>query len=370
MNSGTLTPIKNLYSGLFDGPHATPKPADSGPVFLGIKNITDDGHFNFSDIRHISYEEYPRWIKRVKPSAGDIVFTYEATLNRYAIIRDGFEGCLGRRMALIRPNENKAHNKYLYYYFFSPEWRATIKKNMLNGSTVDRIPLTRFPEFPVRTYPIATQQKIAGILGAYDDLIENNSKRIEKLEAMARLLYSEMFTGAVSDNWPRKNVKELIKRISPGKLYAQKNVLDEGKVPVFDQGRSGIIGYHNDEPGVIASYDKPIITFANHTCYQRLVFHPFSAIQNVLPFLPSNQHDIYWLHYATKDLVKLNDYKGHWPEFMSKNVAVPTESLSIEFGEKVKPILVLIDKLEQKNNKLAKARDLLLPRLMSGEIEV
>ena len=71
---------------VFDGPHATPPPADEGAVFLGIKNISEDGHLDLSEIRYVSDQDYPRWIRRVKPEPGDIVFTYEATLHRYASI--------------------------------------------------------------------------------------------------------------------------------------------------------------------------------------------------------------------------------------------------------------------------------------------
>jgi type I restriction enzyme S subunit len=87
--------IESTYEGLYDGPHATPKPSDSGPVFLGIGNITSDGQLDLSDVRHIAEEDYAAWTKRVVPEPGDIVFTYEATLNRYAIIPQGFRGCLG-----------------------------------------------------------------------------------------------------------------------------------------------------------------------------------------------------------------------------------------------------------------------------------
>lgn len=87
--------IDEVILDLFDGPHATPKPANEGPVFLGIKNITDDGMIDLTDVRHISLEDYPKWTKRVTPQKGDIVFTYEATLNRYAIIPEDLICCLG-----------------------------------------------------------------------------------------------------------------------------------------------------------------------------------------------------------------------------------------------------------------------------------
>ncbi len=136
-------PISELYEGLYDGPHATPKPSDSGPVFLGIKNVTDDGHLDLSEIRHIAEEDYLAWTRRVEPRPGDIVFTYEATLNRYAIIPQGFRGCLGRRMALIRTDPQKVNREFLFYYFFSPAWREVIKRNVMTGATVD----LRLPRF-------------------------------------------------------------------------------------------------------------------------------------------------------------------------------------------------------------------------------
>ncbi|MFH1931747.1 MAG: hypothetical protein ABIN18_09195 [Pseudomonadota bacterium] len=122
----------------------------------------------------------------------------------------------------------------------------------------------------------------------------------------------------------------------------------------------------------MASEDSPIIVFANHTCYQKLVMFSFSAIQNILPFLPSNEcpRDIYWLHYATKDLVTFNDYKGHWPEFMAKELIMPSSNACQYFRDFVEPITRLIFKMEKRNEILRNTRDLLLPRLISDELEV
>jgi type I restriction enzyme, S subunit len=139
-------PIETLYLGLYDGPHATPKPSNDGPIYLGIGNITEDGKLDLTDVRHIAEEDYSAWTKRVTPEPGDIVFTYEATLNRYAIIPDGFRGCLGRRTALIRPNPAAVNPRFLFFYFFSEDWRKTIGQNVLSGATVDRIPITRRPD--------------------------------------------------------------------------------------------------------------------------------------------------------------------------------------------------------------------------------
>ena len=175
------------------GPHATPAEAGSGPVFLGIKNVTEQGRLDFSEVRHLSEENYTRWTRRVTPQANDIVFSYEATLHRYGLIPEGFRGCLGRRMALIRPDTRKIVPRFLHYYLLGGHWRSIVESNVIRGATVDRIPLTKFPDFEVRIPDISTQRRIVSILSVYDDLIENNGRRVRLLEQSAWLIYNEWF---------------------------------------------------------------------------------------------------------------------------------------------------------------------------------
>ena len=182
-------PIKDFALGIYDGPHATPKESSEGAVFLGIKNITDDGRLDFSEVRHVSEQELPKWTRRVTPQANDVVLTYEATLHRYAIIPEGFRGCLGRRVALVRPDPEKVDSRFMLYYFLSRNWRSVTEAYIKSGATVDRLPLEKFPDIPVRFPSLSVQKKIASILTAYDDLIENNRRRMVLLEESARLLY-------------------------------------------------------------------------------------------------------------------------------------------------------------------------------------
>jgi type I restriction enzyme S subunit len=153
-------PIREFTLGIYDGPHATPKESPEGAVFLDIKNITEDGHLDLSEIRYVSEEEFPRWTRRVTPQAGDVVLTYEATLHRYALIPEGFRGCLGRRVALIRLNPKKADSRYLLYYFQSHSWRTIVESYVITGATVDRIPLEKLPEFPVTLPKVASREKL------------------------------------------------------------------------------------------------------------------------------------------------------------------------------------------------------------------
>ena len=109
-------PVEELVEGVYDGPHATPKPSETGPVFLGIKNFTGTS-LDLANIRHINEEDWPRWTKRVTPQTNDIVFTYEATLGYFALIPDWLRCCLGRRIALIRP---KASDSNVSFSVFTP----------------------------------------------------------------------------------------------------------------------------------------------------------------------------------------------------------------------------------------------------------
>jgi type I restriction enzyme S subunit len=234
MTRTALRPIQDYAIGIYDGPHATPKEASEGPIFLGIKNITDDGRLDLSDIRHISEHDFPKWTRRVTPQPNDIVFTYEATLHRYALIPEGFRGCLGRRLALIRPDHTKVDAKFLLCYFLSHNWRNVVEGFVKPGATVDRIPLENFPRFPIALPDLATQRKVAGILTAYDDLIKNNLRRIALLEEAARLLYREWFVrlrfpghehtrilNGVPEGWERKALSE-IAEFRLGKMLDQK----------------------------------------------------------------------------------------------------------------------------------------------------
>jgi type I restriction enzyme, S subunit len=399
-------PIKELYEGLYDGPHATPKPSDSGPVFLGIKNVTEDGRLDLSDIRHISEDDFSAWTRRVEPQAGDLVFTYEATLNRYAIVPEGFRGCLGRRMALIRPDTTKVDTRFLFYYFFTNEWRAVIANNLLAGATVDRIPLTKFPDFPVRVPPLPLQRRIAGILSAYDELIENNQRRIKILEEMARSLYREWFVhfrfpghdkvkmvpsplGPIPQGWEVKKLAEIADvnraqinpRTAPDEIhYIDISSVSPGQIDAittysFEEapGRARRIVQHGDilwscvrpnrrshalvmqpEPNTIASTGFAVITTTKV---------PFTFL-----YLATTTDDFvaYLANSATGAAYPAVTAKT----FEDAAILIPAAPLLKKFGEASIPMAEQIRVLQHQTKNLRRTRDLLLPRLLSGQVQL
>ncbi|OAM31296.1 restriction endonuclease subunit S [Eikenella longinqua] len=203
-----------------------------------------------------------------------------------------------------------------------------------------------------------------------EELTALEPERYAELAAIAAAFPSEMgeVDGVeVPRGWEVKRIDEVIKKIPVGKKYSSKTAFSEGLVPILDQGRSGVIGYHNDKAGVNASIEDPIIVFANHTCYMRLISYDFSAIQNVFAF-KGKECNLYWLYLATLGKQEFVEYKGHFPDFLIKEIIVPPEELTELFGKYVKENFSKIFVNDKENSSLAKIRDLLLPRLLSGDL--
>ncbi len=330
------------------------------------------------------YPNIEKWCTKPLKVAkkNDVLMTVRAPVGDMNIAKE--ECIIGRGLCALRSKLN--NGRFLYYLL---KGNNSYIISFGSGAVYDAINKDSVENLVFDIPDELTQRKISSILSAYDDLIELNERRIRILEEMARLIYKEWFVkfkfpghekvrmvkgelGMIPEEWKVKKVEDIVGRIPPGKQYDSNTVKKIGKVPVLDQGRSGIIGFHDDEPGVIASEDNPVVVFANHTCYQNLILFPFSAIQNVLPFVPNknNFRNIFWLHWVTRGIVKFNDYKGHWPEFVNKKLIVPPPDICQRFSEIVKPIEIQVYKLQQQNINLRQTRDMLLPKLISGEIVV
>ena len=219
---------------------------------------------------------------------------------------------------------------------------------------------------------LATMQTISGKTAEeLTALLQTQPDRYAELAETAKAFPCEMVEVdgvEVPKEWEVKRIDEVIQKIPVGKKYSSKTAFSEGLVPILDQGRSGVIGYHNDKPGVKASIEDPIIVFANHTCYMRLISYDFSAIQNVFAF-KGKECNLYWLYLATLGKQEFVEYKGHFPDFLIKEIIVPPEELTELFGKYVKESFSKIFINDRENSNLAKIRDLLLPKLLNGGIQ-
>ena len=393
--------IKSVCKGIYDGPHATPPVSDTGAIFLGISNFSN-GRLDLSDIRFISENDLPRWTKRVTPQASDIVFSYEATLNLYAVIPDGFRGCLGRRMALIRVDEEKAYYKFLYYYFYSDAWRVVIQENTVLGATVDRIPLVKFPDFLIDLPPLVTQHRIADILSAYDNLIENNQKQIKLLEEASQCLYKEWFVDlrfpgyedvkivdGVPEGWKKDTIDSRIELLS-GYAFKSSEFNDEGKYKIitiknvkdgqFDGDNVNcMINIPEKMPEHCKLVDGDILLSLTGNVGRVCIVHGENFLLNQrIAKLRSNNMAYTYCLFRSKDMFdNMNNLtNGVAQQNLSPirtgkiNIVFPTDALIQMFEKTVNPMLNKITVLNKSILSLSQARDRLLPKLMNGEIEV
>lgn len=398
--------ISSVYEGLYDGPHATPPPSDSGAIFLGISNITQNGHLDFSGIKYISEHDLPKWTKRVTPREGDIVFSYEATLNLYAMIPAGFWGCLGRRMALIRPDETKAYGQFLYYYFFSDEWRATVAKHIVTGATVDRIPLIKFPEFEVTVPPLPVQKRIVSILSSYDNLIENNQKQIKLLEEAAQRLYQEWFVklrfpghekvkvvDGVPEGWKKCLMSEVCDTIGGGtpstknpeyytngtvRWVTPTDITKNNSLILLDsEKRITEEGLEHSSAKMLPPYTI-LMTSRASVGFFGLCEHPVCTNQGFISCVPYNKNVQFYLLGNLINRVEEIRQKATGSTFLeiskktfrNMEIIVPDSGVLNQYNAMIHPMINMMEKIAKSIRQLTEARDRLLPKLMSGEIEV
>ena len=393
--------IKDVCIGIYDGPHATPPISDSGAIFLGISNFTN-GRLDLTNVRYIAESDFLKWTKRVVPKAKDIVFSYEATLNLYAIIPEGFRGCLGRRMCLLRVDENKVYYKFLFYYFYSNAWKAIIKENTVLGATVNRIPLIKFPNFQIELPPIETQRRIADILSAYDDLIENNRKQIKLLEEAAQRLYKEWFVDlhfpsykntkivdGVPEGWKKGSLKTIIQilsgfafkstsfdKIGKYKIVTIKNVQDG----VFDGNNvNNISDIPNNMPQYCFLNNGDILLSLTGNVGRVCLVQGENYLlnQRVAKLKTEYIAFAYCLFRSRGMFIEMNNLaNGVAQQNLSPiktgeiQILVPHIDIILKFENIAIKYIQNMICLEKQIAELTQARDRLLPKLMSGEVEV
>ena len=246
------------------------------------------------------------------------------------------------------------------------------------GAGVPTLNRNHIASLRVSRFSPAEQVRIASILSAYDDLIENNRRRIQLLEESARLLYREWFVrlrfpghehvkiiDGVPEGWEKSTLGDNIVLNYGKALKADDRI--EGKYPVY--GSSGIVGTHKKllvkGPGIIVGRKGNV----GSVFWSSKDFHPIDTVY----YIDAESSD-YYLYNALQNM-----------QFVSSDAAVPglnrnyaytrpyllpPENIRAYFENTVAPIYGQIFKLDEYNEKLKQARDLLLPRLMNGEIKV
>ena len=181
------TTLQDICELIVDCEHKTAPVQDAGIPSIRTPNV-GRGRLVLENVNRVSEDTWKYWTKRAIPREGDLIFAREAPLGNVAIVPPDTKLCLGQRTVLIRPNKERVSPSYLCYLLLSPKLQS-ILHSMGSGATVPHVNIKDIRNLLLQLPSLPIQKKIAGVLSAYDDLIEANLKRIKLLEEMAQITY-------------------------------------------------------------------------------------------------------------------------------------------------------------------------------------
>ena len=376
----------------------TPVKTDSGVRLITAK-VIKNGRIIDSDFEYIADDDYDGWMRRGLPKVGDVLVTTEAPLGEVAMIRSDERIALAQRVILLRANPAVCDPYYLLYAFQSAPVQGEILSRA-SGCTVVGIKNCELRKVMV-SLPCVTQQRdIGAILSTYDDLIENNRRRINLLEEAARQLYHEWFVrlrfpgyehtrivDGVPDGWERKTLGDICAEIrdtvSPEALEPETPYIGLEHIP-----RRSISLTEWETADKVTStkhrFKQGDILFGKIRPYFHKVGVAFTdgiASSDAIVIRPSTKelHSIVLATVSSDEFVAVTSQtmregskmpRADWKQMIQYPVLLPPPGLLLTFSTTIQPIVAQLRCLCFQNDKLREARDLLLPRLMNGEIAV
>jgi type I restriction enzyme S subunit len=365
-----------------------------------------DGFIDAENVRYVSEPTYKKWTRRLVPKRGDVILTREAPLGDVGKVRTDDMIFLGQRLYHFRPDPKKLDADFLLYALMAPDLQGQIR-GFGSGATVEHMRLGDIPSLEVFAPEISLQHRIAGILSAYDELIENNRRRIRILEEMARALYREWFVqfrfpghekvklvasplGDIPQGWEAVAFTDIADVLSGGTPKTDVPEYWDGEIPFFtprdvpacfyvretdkhvtEQGLSKCASelYPPDTVfitarGTVGKVALPSVPMAmNQSCYalrgqidipQRFLF--LMTLQQV-DYLKTNTGG------ATFDTIVVDTFRR-------MQVVKPPRDLIARFARQTDAIFEQVNNLERQTANLRRTRDLLLPRLLSRQVEL
>ncbi len=379
-------PVSEMCCEIIDCVNKTAPSVEETTPFKMIRTTNvRDGWVDVENVKYVEEDVFERWVRRGQPQRGDVILTREAPLGAVGMLRSDDQVFLGQRTVMYRADEVEADERFLLYALMSPWVQAEIR-SLGSGATVEHMRVPDCERLLIPAPPLRTQKRIGAALGAFDDLIENNRRRTEILEEMARLLYREWFEhfrfpghesvelvdselGPIPEGWKAAVLRESASFVG-GSTTTKAAYVDEGFTAFSAAGPDGFLPeFDVDDHGVVLSA-------VGARCGRTFrASGKWSSIANTIKILPDNDGFAAWLYFVTSDpaiwprrgsahpFVSINDARG-------VRVLTPSRESAARFEDHTRPMLDLQDNLEKQNRVLRKARDLLLPRLVSGELDV
>lgn len=396
-----------------DGAHASLKRVDSGIPYITAKNITKSG-IDYSNMDCISEETYNKHFKGksnalTKPQHGDILYSIIGSIGGVYLVRDEKIG-ISSSVAIFRANSDIVTPHYLAYFLKSASFDAQVQA-IKGGVAQGFMSLGKLGTVSI-SYPddINYQNKVVSTLSPYDDLIENNQKQIALLEEAAKRLYKEWFidlhfpgyedvkiVDGVPEGWKKETLKNVLCKITTG-LNPRKNFeLGKGNnyyVTIKNMGDNTV--YLDDKCDKVDNQALEKINKRSDLREGDILFSGIGTMGRVCLVAISTENwnvseSVFILRAnekISKELLFLillsDDMKGYcdthahgvaqrgirMADLKEYPILLPKAEIIESFTYNVKPIIDKTQMLRKQIFLLKEARDSLLSKLMSGEIEV
>ena len=360
-----------------DGTHDTPKPVDFGYKLVTGKHVKN-GQIDSSSAYYISEEDYNAINKRSMVERWDVIMSMIGTVGEAAVVKNDPDYAI-KNVALFKCGGSEVRGKWLCYYLNSPEGKGKMLGEM-KGSSQQFLSLKQLRELPIM-FSEEKVPRIVEIISNYDDLIENNRKQIKLLEEAAQRLYKEWFVDlhfpghenmkivdGVPDGWSRGLLKELIS-VNYGKDH--KKAPDDGNIPVYGSG--GLMRKCNKS---LFSGEAVLIPRKGSLNNIMYVDETFWTVDTMFYATMKQPHTAVFVYFFVKafDMYSMN-IGAAVPSMTTKildamDVVIPDKETLEKFDKLTKTYFNKIKTLQGQNERLKIARDLLLAKLMSGEVEV
>ena len=375
--------LGDVCSELSDGLHKAPKFIVNGEyIFVNAKNLYNGYILDNDPTKKTSHEEYLKYKKPLGKHS--ILYSIDGTIGNIAKYR-GEKCVLGKGACYINCNPEIVESSYLYYQLQSPHFKSYIHL-MSTGSTIKHISLKTMRDYVFELPSLEDQRHIASILSSLDRKIELNNKINADLEEMAQAIFKNWFVdfepfkdgkfvdselGMIPEGWKVGTLGELC-NFKRGKNLLTKNAIDEG-VPVVAGGLEPSC-YHN-----VANTGAPVITVSGsgaNAGFMRMYHVPVWASDcSFIDVSCENFYFVYCFLKVNSKLLKHAQTGAVQPHVKPSDIhdfelVIPDKESKFDFQNKVKPFFDKIASIQKENSRLSLLRDTLLPRLMSGELEV
>lgn len=381
-------PITELLSFIVDNRGKTVPTANDGWKLIATNCVTNNTLFPvYEKVRYLTQETYETWF-RAHPMPGDILFVNKGTPGRVCMVPDPVDFCIAQDMIALRADDKKIYNKYLFAVLRSRE----IQQQIYNTNVGDVIPHFKKQFMDQLLIPVPDrkiQEKIGNLYYQLSYKVELNKKINENLEQQTQAIFSNEFLTleTLPDGWKQASLIDIADYLNGLAMQKYRPTADESGIPVLKikELRQGCCDDNSElcSPNIKSDYiihDGDVIFSWSGSLLVNFWCGGICGLNQHLFKVTSNKYDK-WFYYAwTKHhldrFIAVAADKattmGHIKrdELSKAEVFIPNEVDYNRIGAMLQPIYDLIIANRIENQKLAETRDTLLPKLMSGEIDI